>query len=52
MRKDYVDVPIHELTPVLAVALGSESPAIVERATRLIHFLGEHGFESVGELLR
>lgn len=52
LSNDYPHLPYRDVAPVLRLALNSNSKDIEERATRLIHTLGDRGMFEYGELLR
>jgi hypothetical protein len=51
LKSDYVDLPETALKEILTGAFNSESAETVSDASALIHHLGEHRFDTFGELL-
>jgi len=51
LKSDYIDLPETPLKQILERALNSGDAETVSDATALIHYFGEHGFDTFGELL-
>lgn len=51
LKSDYIDLPETPLKQILERALNSGDAEAVSDATVFIHHLGEHGFDTFGELL-
>ena len=52
VRDGYAILATTDLSPVLEMILKCDKKLAVERAVKLIHYLGEQGFEEFGRLLQ